>query len=79
MGYRVYNNDYRKAYSDFYKELRYKKSICLSQRDGKTKLDTVREEEWDDLIQVAAAMLEEHGIPVTDVVPEENVEMIATI
>lgn len=30
LAHRVYNNDYKKAYSDFYKELRYKKSICLS-------------------------------------------------
>lgn len=77
LAHRVYNNDCKKAYSGFYKELRYKKSICLSQRDGgKTKLDTVRDDEWEDLIQVAAAMLEEHGIPVQDVVHAENVELM---
>lgn len=80
LAHRVYNNDYKKTYSDFYKELRYKKSICLSQREGgKTKLDTVKEDEWDDLIQVAAAMLEEHGIPVQDVVHAENAELMEDV
>lgn len=77
LAHRVYNNDYKKAYSDFYKELRYKKSIRLSQREGgKTKLDTVNDDEWDDLIQVAAAMLEEHGIPIQDVVHAKNAELM---
>lgn len=74
---RVYHSNYMEAYKDFYKELRYKKGICLSQRTGsKNKLDNVKDDEWDDLIQVATAMLEEYNIPVADVVNETNMDTI---
>ena len=73
---RKYNNNFAAAYRDYYKELRYKKGICLSQRDGgKVMLDKVEDGEWDDLIQVATAMLEDNGIVVAEVVNGVNAEV----
>lgn len=73
---RKYNNNYAAAYRDYYKELRYKKGICLSQRDGgNVMLDRVEDYEWDDLVQVATAMLEDNGIVVAEVVNGVNAEL----
>lgn len=72
---RKYNNNYAAAYRDYYKELRYKKGICLSQIDGgNVMLDRVEDYEWDDLVQVATAMLEDNGIVVAEVVNGVNAE-----
>ena len=73
---RKYNNNYAAAYRDYYKELRYKKGICLSQIDGdNVMLDRVEDYEWDDLVQVATAMLEDNGIVVAEVVNGVNAEL----
>jgi hypothetical protein len=61
------------VWTKFYKELEYKKHICLNQRKGpKTKLDRLRPEEWDDVLEVAVAMCEREGVDVADIINSVN-------
>lgn len=61
------------AYNKLYQELLYKKNIALNKRNGgKCALDRVKAEEWDDVVEVAAAMCIAKGIDVASVINEVN-------
>lgn len=58
----AYRGNFRLGWNDLYRELRYRKNIGLSQRtDGKDILDRVHDDEWPDVIAVAAALCHEVG------------------
>lgn len=70
-------NDYRMAWNRFYKELAYRKHICPKLRDGDGHvIDKIKDSEWADLIEVAAAMCESLGINSGEVINEVNAERI---
>ena len=65
------------AYAKLYQELLYKKNISLNKRiGGKCVLDRVREEEWDDVVETAAAMCIAKGIDVVSVINEVNASKV---
>ena len=70
-------NDYQMAWNKFYKELAYAKGICPKLREGKGfAIDKVKESEWADLIEVAAALCESIGVNAGEVINEVNAEHI---
>lgn len=70
-------NDYRMAWNRFYKELAYRKHICPKLRDGNGHvIDKIKDSEWADLIEVAAAMCESLGINSGEVINEVNAKRI---
>lgn len=70
-------NNYQMAWNEFYKELAYSKHICPKLREGKGfAIDKVKESEWNDLIEVAAALCESIGINSGEVINEVNAERI---
>lgn len=70
-------NNYQMAWNKFYKELAYSKNICPKLREGKGfAIDKVKDSEWDDLIEVAAALCESIGINSGEVINEVNAERI---
>lgn len=73
-----YGAHFSLGWNRFYKELKYKKGICLSQRGDNTVplIDKVHDDEWPHLIEVAAALCEEVGIDVAQVINEVNAERI---
>lgn len=59
----VFGCDFRLGWSDYYRELKYRKGIALQMRTGKgTALDRLHEDEWRDAIAVAAALCQENGL-----------------
>lgn len=75
-GFTRLNGDYKYAYNIFYKELRYKKGICLSNRSGgKGLIDRIRDDEWEDAIQVAIALCESVNIDTASVINDENMKV----
>lgn len=80
LAHSSFNGNYQYAYNTFYKELLYKKGISLKQRPGKGNLvDKIREDEWNDVVEVAIALCEYKGINVESVVNEVNAERITKI
>lgn len=70
-------NNYQMAWNKFYKELAYSKHICPKLREGKGfAIDKVKDSEWADLIEVAAALCESIGINSGEVINEVNAERI---
>lgn len=70
-------NNYQMAWNEFYKELAYSKHICPKLREGKGfAIDKVKDSEWNDLIEVAAALCESIGINSGEVINEVNAERI---
>ena len=65
-----------------YKKVEYKLHINLKARKdnngkrGGAIIDTIRNEEWNDVVAVAVAMCEEVGIDVGKVIGKTNVEML---
>ena len=70
------------AWSNLYKKVEYKLHINLKARKdnngkrGGAIIDTIRNEEWNDVVAVAVAMCEEVGIDVGKVIGKTNVEML---
>lgn len=70
------------AWSNLYKKVEYKLHINLKARKdnngkrGGAIIDTIRNEEWNDIVAVAVAMCEEVGIDVGKVIGKTNVEML---
>lgn len=78
LAHSSFKGDYRYAYNTLYKELLYKKGISLKQRQGDGNiLDRIRENEWDDVIEVAIALCESSGINVGNIINETNAERVA--
>ena len=71
-----FRGDFVYAYNTFYKELRYKKGIEPKKRSGKGNFfDRIRDDEWNDVVQVAVALCENSGIDVASVINEENAKI----
>ncbi len=69
------NGNCQYAYNIFYKELRYKKGICLSNRSGSNHLvDRIRDDEWNDVMEVLASIYERNGMDISRVVNKVNAE-----
>ena len=70
------------AWGNLYKKVEYKLHINLKARKdnngkrGGAIIDTIRNEEWNDVVAVAVAMCEEVGIDVGKVIGKTNVEML---
>lgn len=73
------------AWSNLYKKVEYKLHINLKARKdnngkrGGAIIDTIRNEEWNDVVAVAVAMCEEAGIDVGKVIGKTNVEMLKKV
>jgi prophage antirepressor-like protein len=73
------------AWGNLYKKVEYKLHINLRARKdnngkrGGAIIDTIRNEEWNDIVAVAVAMCEEVGIDVGKVIGKTNVEMLKKV
>ena len=73
------------AWGNLYKKVEYKLHINLKARKdnngkrGGAIIDTIRNEEWNDIVAVAVAMCEEVGIDVGKVIGKTNVEMLKKV
>ena len=68
---------FQSAYRQLYKELLYKKHISLEKRTGgKCLLDRVRDDEWDDVIETAAALCIANEVNIESVLNEVNAEKV---
>lgn len=72
------DSDFKKAFHLFYKELYYKKRIALNMRLGTgSLLNRVRDDEWNDVVEVAVAMCRDHGIDIERAVNSVNSELVS--
>lgn len=77
FAYYCLDNDFKKAFRLFYKELQYKKSIALNMRlGGGSQLDRVRDDEWGDVVEVAVALCKDHGVDIERAINPVNTEMV---
>lgn len=59
----VFGCNFRLGWSDYYRELKYRKGISLQMRSGTgSLLDRLQKDEWRDAISVAAALCQENGL-----------------
>ena len=72
-----FNSNYSLAFNHFYKQLRYRKNIALSNRNhGRSMLESVKDYEWGDVVQVAVALCSEAGIDVAMVINQINADKV---
>lgn len=72
------DSDFKKAFHLFYKELYYKKRIALNMRLGAgSLLNRVRDDEWNDVVEVAVAMCKDHGIDIERAINSVNSELVS--
>lgn len=72
------DSDFKKAFHLFYKELYYKKRIALNMRLGTgSLLNRVRDDEWNDVIEVAVAMCKDYGIDIERAINSVNSELVS--
>ena len=72
-----FNSNYSLAFNHFYKQLRYRKNIALSNRNyGRSMLESVKDYEWGDVVQVAVAICSEAGIDVAMVINQINADKV---
>lgn len=72
------DSDFKKAFHLFYKELYYKKRIALNMRLGTGSLiNRVRDDEWNDVVEVAVAMCKDHGIDIERAINPVNSELVS--
>lgn len=77
MAYNVFKNNFRLAWNTYYKNLSYKKGISLKKREGDGRLiERIQDDEWDDCVQVAAAMCAEYGLDIGNIINEVNARNI---
>ena len=71
----VFGCDFQLGWGDFYRELKYRSGIGLKMRDGKgAYIDRVGEDEWPEVISVAAALCWENGLDPAEAINEVNAE-----
>lgn len=74
------DSDFKKAFHLFYKELYYKKRIALNMRLGTGSLiNRVRDDEWNDVVEVAVAMCKDHGIDIERAINPVNAGLVAAV
>ena len=74
------DSDFKKAFHLFYKELYYKKRIALNMRLGTgSLLNRVRDNEWNDVVEVAVAMCKDHGVDIERAINPVNVGLVAAV
>lgn len=74
------DSDFKKAFHLFYKELYYKKRIALNMRLGAgSLLNRVRDDEWNDVVEVAVAMCKDHGIDIERAINPVNAGLVAAV
>lgn len=72
-----FSSNYSLAFNHFYKQLRYRKNIALSNRNyGRSMLESVKDYEWGDVVQVAVAVCSEAGIDVAMVINQINADKV---
>lgn len=72
-----FNSNYSLAFNHFYKQLRYRKNIALSNRNhDRSMLESVKDYEWGDVVQVAVALCSEAGIDVAMVINQINADKV---
>lgn len=72
-----FHSNYSLAFNHFYKQLRYRKNIALSNRNhGRSMLESVKDYEWGDVVQVAVALCSEAGIDVAMVINQINADKV---
>lgn len=72
------DSDFKKAFHLFYKELYYKKRIALNMRLGTGSLiNRVRDDEWNDVVEVAVAMCKDHGIDIERAINPVNAGLVS--
>lgn len=77
FAYYCLDNDFKKAFRLFYKDLQYKKSIALNMRlGGGSQLDRVRDDEWGDVVEVAVALCKDHGVDIERAINPVNTEVV---
>ena len=74
------DGDFKKAFHLFYKELYYKKRIALNMRLGTgSLLNRVRDDEWNDVVEVAVAMCKDHGVDIERAINPVNAGLVAAV
>ena len=74
------DSDFKKAFHLFYKELYYKKCIALNMRLGTgSLLNRVRDDEWNDVVEVAVAMCKDHGVDIERAINPVNAGLVAAV
>ena len=74
------DSDFKKAFHLFYKELYYKKRIALNMRLGTGSLiNRVRDDEWNDVVEVAVAMCKDHGIDIERAINPVDAGLVAAV
>lgn len=72
-----FQSNYSLAFNHFYKQLRYRKNIALSNRNhGRSMLESVKDYEWGDVVQVAVALCSEADIDVAMVINQINADKV---
>lgn len=56
------------AWSELYKNLKYKYGIALTQRGTKPYINHIKEDEWTNVLKVFSAMCESYGVSATDMI-----------
>ena len=73
----AFNHKYSTAWDRFYRELKYRTGILIGQRrgvrTGKPALDAIRDEEWPQLMKVAASLCYDYCVDVVYATNEETV------
>lgn len=61
-----------KMWREFYRRIYYSCGIQLDLRSGKARLDKIKESEWPKVLKTAAALAEENGVKVAQVIGDLN-------
>jgi len=73
----AFDHKYSAAWDRFYRELKYRTGIVIAQRrgvrTGKPPLDAIRDEEWPQLMKVAASLCYDYCVDVVYATNEETV------
>lgn len=73
----AFDHKYSAAWDRFYRELKYRTGILIAQRrgvrSGKPPLDAIRDEEWPQLMKVAASLCYDYCVDVIYATNEETV------
>lgn len=71
----VFGNNFQLGWADFHRELQYRKNINLKLRSGTSSLiKRIRDDEWRDVIAVAAAMCQSSGVDPAEAINYANAE-----
>lgn len=74
----AFDHKYSAAWDRFYRELKYREGILIARRsgvrDGKAALDSVRDEEWPQLMKVVASLCYDYCVDVVHATNRETVQ-----